>query len=169
MSPKTLRTFFLHPTNSSHLNHQKCFPTWRDFPPSFFYSPWGKLVLSAGSLSRSIAPNSESWFMAVLCWLGYCYEKTEKESSPFLVLTLTTASKWSDRQALVSADAPKGPSTGGKAKLSSFLLPLCFERCTSKGGNLKLPSKSGKEASGVLQWKAGRRAHSKALKLLNSC
>jgi len=71
----------------------------------------------------------------------------EKESNTFLVLTLTTASKWSDRRALVSADGPKGPSTGCKAKLSSFLLPLCFERWTSKGGNLKVPSKSGEEAS----------------------
>lgn len=83
--------------------------------------------------------------MAVLCWLGYYYEKMKKESNRFLVLTLTTASKWSDKPVQVSAEAPKGPSTGGKAKLS-FLLPRYFQRRTSKGGNLKLPSKSGEEA-----------------------
>lgn len=74
----------------------------------------------------------------ILVLPGLHYEKMEKESNPFLILTLAMASKWSDIQSLVSAKVPEGLATGGKAPLSSFLLLLCLKKYTSKGSNLKL-------------------------------
>lgn len=56
-----------------------------------------------------------------------------------------TASEWSDKQALVSAEAPKGLTTGGKTKLS-FPCLSCFKKHTSKGSNLELPSRLAEEA-----------------------
>lgn len=86
----------------------------------------------------------------VFCWPGYYYEKMEKESNPFLILTLVAASKWSDIQALVSAEVPEEPTTGGKAQPSSFLLLLCLKKYTSKGSNLKLSSNQQRRLGWVL-------------------
>lgn len=60
--------------------------------------------------------------MGALCGLGYYSEKMEKESKPFLILTLLTTSEWSRKQGLVSAEAPEGQTSGDKAKVPSFPL-----------------------------------------------
>lgn len=81
--------------------------------------------------------------MGLLCWLG-CYEQMEKESNSFLILTLMTTSKWSHKQALGSAEVPKGKTTGDKVPLSPLLLGS--KKCISTGSHGKLPSKPAAEA-----------------------
>ena len=57
-----------------------------------------------------------------------------------------TTSEWSDKQALVSAEAPKGLTTGSKTKFSSSPRLSRFKKHTSRGSNLELPSRLAEEA-----------------------
>lgn len=63
--------------------------------------------------------------LRVLCCLGYYYEKMGKESNPFSILTLATASKWLDKQILVSSRSQRGqPLEAGKTLfISPCLVP----------------------------------------------
>lgn len=106
--------------------------------------------------------------LRVLCCLGYYYEKMGKESNPFLILTLATASKWLDKQILVSSRSQRGqPLEAGKTLfISPCLVPREVYRPQRRH---EMPPKSAEAARlsptpGMLSG-----AHVKALKVLNSC
>lgn len=92
----------------------------------------------------------------------------EKESNSFLILTLMTTSKWSHKQALGSAEVPKG-----KKPLETRSLYLLFswvERNVSlkaaMGNFLQNPQR--RLADEYCIWNVVCRAHFEALKVLNS-